>query len=864
MTLIKVETEEALRRTIYSTPIIDHHAHPLLNSSSITKYPLLSISTEAHGDAINATQSSLAHIRAVKQLSGILGCDATWEAVSAALESKQAGDYQAWVRRCLSGIESVLVDDGFSNAAEVEQYNHFDNFTRSPSKRIVRIEHVAAEIIDQTGSKFKNADDAFRAVIEDFDKAILQSIEDPEVVGFKSVICYRTGLDIPKKMDIRAASEAFFRIFEQREAGIVKKFTRIDHPGLNELLVHHLATLIRDSRGPHKKPIQFHTGLGDNEITLTKSSPACLQDFIREYSTVPIVLLHASYPYMREAGYLATVYANVYADIGEVFPAVSRDGQDAVIRQILELCPYSKILWSTDGHWFPETYLLAVEQVREVLHSVLSNYVHKGDLTWAQAAHLVEDIFFNNSNKLYKLGLDLRPLIPKAGVDAVVSGSGNLQALTKFLKDKEEPRFLRVYWNDMTAMPRMRAIPIRRIWSMLRSGEEFSFGVAKASLGLLQNDVPAPGVSSAGEYRLHPDLGTLRPGPRKGHVTVNGDFKEKDGSAVSLCPRTHLKRTLEKAARNGLAFILGFEVELVLMRRMEVGDKYKSLDGDGHAWSAGRAMEHEGAATVLEDAIEQLDAAGVYIDMVHPESADGQYEVILPKAPALEAVDTLLYARDVISNCATAKGFRMTLHPKPFVMACGTAAHVHMSISTPNGSDKDVYEPFYAGVLKHLRAVAAFTYSSAASYERVQDGCWAGGTWVAWGTQNRETPLRKIEGSHWEMKCMDGMANPYLALSAVLLAGIEGVARQEKLVWADCEDDPATLSADDRVRLNVQTRLPRSIDEALKALQDDDEMCELLGRDLVARYVAVKMAETKMLESMATDEIRSQWVMERY
>ncbi|KAH7148839.1 hypothetical protein EDB81DRAFT_650162 [Dactylonectria macrodidyma] len=863
MTLVKVETEEALRHIINTTPIIDHHAHPLLNLSSIAKYPLLSISTEAHGDAINATQTSLAHLRAVKQLSRILGCEASWEAVSAAVRAKQTGDYDAWVRRCVSGIESILVDDGFSDATEVERYNHFDSFTRSPSKRIVRIEHVAAEIIDQTLSKFKNAGDAFKAVIESFHQAILQSIQDPEVVGFKSVICYRTGLAIPKKMDIKAASEAFLHIFEQQEAGLVKKFTRVDHAGLNEYFVHHLATLIRDSQDSHKKPIQFHTGLGDNDITLTESSPAHLQNFIREYPTVPIVLLHASYPYMREAGYLATVYGSVFVDVGEVFPAVSRDGQEAVIRQILELCPYSKILWSTDGHWFPETYLLAVEQVREVLYTVLTDYVRKEDLTWAQAAHLVEDIFFNNSNKLYTLGLGLKPLVPKTRTDVVAPTDSNMQMLAKLLKGKEEARFLRVYWNDMTAMPRMRAIPIRRVWSLLRNGEELSFGVTKASLGLLQNDVPAPGVSPSGEYRLHPDLNTLRPGPRKGHVTVSGDFKEMDGSAVSLCPRTLLKRTLEKAAQHGLAFVLGFEVELLLVRRVEDQAKYETLDGDGHAWSMGRAMEHEGAAGVLEDAIEQLDAAGVYIDMVHPESANGQYEVILPKAPALEAVDTLLYARDIISNVATAKGFRMTLHPKPFATACGTAAHVHMSISTPNGSDKDVYEPFYAGILKHLRALAAFTYSSLTSYERVQDGCWAGGTWVAWGTQNRETPLRKIEGSHWEMKCMDGMANPYLALSAVLLAGIDGVARQEELAWADCEHDPATLFASERNTLNIRERLPMSISEALKALQLDDELGELLGRDLVERYVAVKTAETGMLEAMGDDE-RRRWVMERY
>ena len=155
---------------------------------------------------------------------------------------------------------------------------------------------------------------------------------------------------------------------------VMGQFKRLQHEGLNDLFVHHTAVLIRDSKCRHKKPIQFHTGLGDNDITLTKASPSHLQEFIRVYPTVPIVLLHASYPFTREAGYLASVYANVYADIGEVFPFISRDGQEAVIRQVLELCPWSKVLWSTDGHWFSETYLLAVMQIREVLESVSHSF----------------------------------------------------------------------------------------------------------------------------------------------------------------------------------------------------------------------------------------------------------------------------------------------------------------------------------------------------------------------------------------------------------------------------------------------------------------------------------------------------------
>ena len=865
--------EDALWRAIHRTPIIDNHAHPLLKSSSLGKYPLLAVATEAHGPALESSRRSLAHTRAVRQLSQVLGCEPTWEAVEQAIKGRRESDYEAWTGRCLEGIECVLVDDGLDADEDVDGYSHFDAFTRAESKRIVRIEPIVAELIERHCQTEDEASDALNAVVADFLTVVKEALGDPEVVGFKSVICYRTGLAIPRLPDVaKAADEVFAEIHRQRRMPGACKFTRLDHPGLNDWFVHILARTVNNSSQTPKKPIQFHTGLGDNDITLTSASPAHLQEFIREYPDVPMVLLHSGYPYTRELGYLAAMYDNVYADIGEVFPFLSRDGQEGVVRQILELCPVSKILWSTDGHWFPETYLLAVVQVREVLWTVLRDYVRKGDLTSGQAVELVEDILFRNSNKLYNLGLELKPL--EGGDEAARpcarqsdgGGPGDaMGALAKFLAGEDEVRFLRIYWCDMTGMERMRAVPIRRVLSMLGDGEELSFGITKASMGLLQIDVAARGVSASGEWRLHPDFNTLRAGPRNGHIMARGDFREKDGSAVALCPRTTLKRVLDKARAQGLTFVLGFEIELVLMRRGKE-TKFEALNGDGHAWSVGRAMDHEAAIEVIEEAIAALDEAGVYIDMVHPESADGQYEVILPKAPPLEAVDTLLYARDVISSCATAKGYRMTLHPKPFATAAGTAAHVHMSISSVGGDDPATYEPFYAGILEHFRAVSALVCSSPASYERVQDGCWAGGTWVAWGTQNRETALRAVEGSHWELMTMDGMANPYLALAAVLGAGTLGYATGSELLsrWRDCGDRaPAGMTAEQRAEVGVAERIPGSLGEALGALRADQELGAMLGTELVDLYVRVKTAEAEMLEGMGDGERRT-WVMERY
>lgn len=134
---------------------------------------------------------------------------------------------------------------------------------------------------------------------------------------------------------------------------------------------------------------------------------------------------------------------------------------------------------------------------------------------------------------------------------------------------------------------------------------------------------------------------------------------------------------------------------------------------------------------------------------------------------------------------------------------------------------------------------------------------------MTWGTQNREAPLRKIEGSHWEFKCLDGLANPYLAIASVLFAGTNGVTAKEKLVWEDCEVDPASLTQNDRKELNVSEMLPAGVEEALQALEGDEELTELLSPELVEKYTSVKRFELKFLEPME-DEDRRKFLIERY
>lgn len=364
----------------------------------------------------------------MKQLQKLydLPTDADWASILGKRAELLERDSEALIKKCLQGTYTILIDDGLGDGDAMEPYSWHDKFTVAPCKRIVRIEAVAADILSTLHQHNKLpigvsiADEeacslAWVSFITAFEEAIAGAIEDPEVVGFKSVVCYRTGLDVQLGGDIDVTEHGLRSFKRHYLPDCLAKNFRVEAKGMNDALVISTCKLITAGYRQHAilKPLQFHTGLGDNDISLVDSNPGCLQPLIENFPTVPIVLLHSSYPYTREAGYLAAVYKNCYLDIGEVFPMVSRDGQEKIIRQALELTPWSKLLWSTDGHHYPETYWLANLQGREALEKVICEYVSQDDLQLAEALKAVKGIFFENSNMLYRLGLTLDEPINK-------------------------------------------------------------------------------------------------------------------------------------------------------------------------------------------------------------------------------------------------------------------------------------------------------------------------------------------------------------------------------------------------------------------------------------------------------------------
>lgn len=250
---------------------------------------------------------------------------------------------------------------------------------------------------------------------------------------------------------------------------------------------------------------------------------------------------------------------------------------------------------------------------------------------------------------------------------------------------------------------------------------------------------------------------------------------------------------------------------------------------------------------------------GIELQQFHSESGPGQYEFVLAPLPLPAAVDALIQARQVIAQIAALHHVRATLHPKPF-SGIGTAAHAHISLDPPERASQF----FVGGVLGHLPAICAFTLPEEASYGRVVDDSWTGGTWVAWGTQNREVPLRCVAPGRWEVRCLDGFANVYFALGAILAAGILGLqSNAVEFPHKDVPCNPSQLDEDGRRAYGISQKLPASFEEATNALGRDGELVEVLAEGFVRDYLVMKESEQKMLAEMSNEE-RRVWLIERY
>jgi len=469
-------------------------------------------------------------------------------------------------------------------------------------------------------------------------------------------------------------------------------------------------------------------------------------------------------------------------------------------------------------------------------------------------------------------------------------------------------QYVFVQWIDWMGTLRNRCVPSRRISAAHNGshhisaqehepsqGNSFRIGISRGNLGTLQNDTSSPVCHPIGQIYVRPDLRTLRRMHPGNHMlpgqsgTLMASFEEEDGTAVKLCPRSLLSEVVSSLQTGfNLNFLVGFEIEITFCRRLEENSENPFEPLDAHAWSTFTDRQYTDSFPLIMAMANALDDIGIQIEQTHSEAGAGQYEFVLPPLPPIEAVDALVQARQCIQHVGATNGMRATCHAQPFP-GLGTACHANISFHDTNRNEnlENQQTHFMAFVLGHLPGLCAFTMPQAASYARVADDSWTSGSWVTWGTQNRETPLRRTaaaDGStaRWEVRCLDGMGNMYLALYVILRAGLQGLVDGTEMDLHDCQSkcrsrpgtagrlladyvigNPSRLSEAERSDLGISKRLPKTIEESLGGIEGDNALREALGDEVVGHYVAMKKAEQEMLNEMPESK-RRVWLMERY
>lgn len=434
----------------------------------------------------------------------------------------------------------------------------------------------------------------------------------------------------------------------------------------------------------------------------------------------------------------------------------------------------------------------------------------------------------------------------------------------EFLAQNEEIKFVWIQFTTYMGTNLVRMMPVSKFSEIIKSGQFLS--APRAVLHLIPHDHVAEGGTLTGSIYFKPDLASLycRPDSTASRAVIVPWWVDKNGASIAECPRSKLQSLTEQILeRTEFSVLVGFEVELVFMRRhtKDGQDQFEATNTE-HSWSS-MTESDQSLLPVLEESVQTLEEIGIKIEQFHAEIAPGQWEFVLPPESPLKAVDCLIATRQTIMSVAQKHGLRATLHPRPIPDGAGTGAHVHISLNSEGKQDLRKTESFFAGILRQFPAIAAFSLPHEISYSRVESGISSGGLFVAWGWDNRETILRRIAVNRFEIKMMDGLANPYLALSAMLAAGLDGMLTERVLFAGDCIEPPSSMFEHERIALGIEAMMPKTLDESLAALEENEVLREGLGNSTISAYIAVKRGQAKEMRSMTTVEAQT-WLISRF
>lgn len=428
-------------------------------------------------------------------------------------------------------------------------------------------------------------------------------------------------------------------------------------------------------------------------------------------------------------------------------------------------------------------------------------------------------------------------------------------SLSEFLHTHPQIQFIRYQWVDLSGILRARCLPNSHALKLACTDQPLRCG--PITLQALADSSVMPNLSRSGVHELHPDwssLRTLGPGGNTAYATVMCSIVEKlpqNGNRPdpTVCPRTALREVLDVALhRWGIRFLVGFEVELVILRdnknKTHGNHQFVPLySGPGH-YSV--ASMRDLSFQYLDECISELMGAGVEIHDFHVEGTTSQFEISLAPQTPMAAIDELVRVHDIVKNTISRHGYIATMVPRLSSLQQGSGEHIHISLSPTNHE-----ESVLAGILNHLPGICAVTMPYSHSYARV--GKLEAGEWADWGTENRDVAVRKIESGHWEIRCADASANMYLALTTILAAGLLGIQHQQPLVLPDASLVPDSANANSEY---VPAKLPKTLEDALQLLQESlPQLNEILQNDILSRYAVLKQVESSRMAKLDGEEM---------
>jgi glutamine synthetase len=372
---------------------------------------------------------------------------------------------------------------------------------------------------------------------------------------------------------------------------------------------------------------------------------------------------------------------------------------------------------------------------------------------------------------------------------------------------------------------------------------------------------------------LYPDLDTwiVFPwGAENGKVAgLICDVYTPEGEPFAGDPRGVLKRNLKRMETDGFSsFNLGPEPEFFLFKMNEKDEPTLEVNDKGSYFDLAPT---DLADNTRREIVNVLTELGFEVEASHHEVAVGQHEIDFQYADALKACDNIQIFKLVVKTIARKHHLHATFMAKPKFGINGSGMHCNMSLFTKDGKNafadpsgdlglSNVAHSFIAGLLDHAYNFTAITNPTVNSYKRLVPG-YEAPVYVAWAGRNR-SPLIRVPASRGmstrvELRAVDPMANPYLALSVLLGAGLDGVER--KLEAPEAIESNIYVMTEEERKAHGITDLPSTLHNAVKALREDEVVMNALGEHILTNFL-----EAKRIEWASYAQFVTQWEIDNY